>query len=250
MAALVQLGLEEARLTWADHGLIVLLVGILPVVIRHRYRKTRERRLRSPSARVGSYLQGALIEVELVLLCLALWGWMKRPLDLLGIRGFWGASSWVGAGAGLLFLLVSHSKARALRKRPEWREKLFRTVGTWDALVPRSGREMRAFLALTIVVGVSEELLFRGYCTWYLQAFLPPMGAIFVTPFLFGMAHLYQGPRGILATTVLGFVLSFLYLQAYSLWIPMAFHVAWNLLAARLAARTLAERERTEPALA
>jgi uncharacterized protein len=48
--------------------------------------------------------------------------------------------------------------------------------------------------------------------------------AFAIAAVVFGVVHLYQGPLGILATTVLGVVLTALYLWTGQIWIAMAAH--------------------------
>ena len=50
------------------------------------------------------------------------------------------------------------------------------------------------------------------------------MAALFVAGLLFGLAHAYQGPRGVLQTGVVGLGLAVLYVFTGSLWVPMALH--------------------------
>jgi len=46
---------------------------------------------------------------------------------------------------------------------------------------------------------------------------------------VFGLAHLYQGWVGILATAVIGAALAALYLGSGALWLAMAVHAAFDL---------------------
>lgn len=68
-----------------------------------------------------------------------------------------------------------------------------------------------------------EELLFRGFLLGRLRALLGGglgvgIVAAFVQALLFGLAHAYQGPTGILATGLIGLVFGLLYLRLRTLW--------------------------------
>ncbi|HVH34043.1 MAG TPA: CPBP family intramembrane glutamic endopeptidase [Tahibacter sp.] len=68
-----------------------------------------------------------------------------------------------------------------------------------------------------------EELLFRGFLLGRLRGLLgdgPGFGivAAFVQALLFGLAHAYQGPTGILVTGLIGLVFGLLYLRLRVLW--------------------------------
>lgn len=68
-----------------------------------------------------------------------------------------------------------------------------------------------------------EEVLFRGFLLGRLRALLGGglgvgVVAAFVQALLFGLAHAYQGPTGILVTGLIGLVFGLLYLRMRSLW--------------------------------
>lgn len=70
---------------------------------------------------------------------------------------------------------------------------------------------------------LGEELLFRGFLQGRLQALLGArrgagLLAATVQGLVFGLAHAYQGPTGVLVTGSLGLVFGLLYLRTKSLW--------------------------------
>ena len=235
---LLQLDVSLSALSWADHCLLLLVVLILPIVAWYRFRKLRVR-----LHRVRTYINGSMLCLALVGLCMLLWSLKDRPYFELGIRTHWGASCWIAFAYSLFLLAVSFGSERSMLRDEKRREKLLLSARSWGALVPRTKVEFRAFLLFTVVVGISEELLYRGFSTWYLTAFLPTIAAFVAAPILFGFAHIYQGRRGVMHATLLGLILSMLYLVSTTLWVPLVFHVVWNLKAARLAARVLATPE-------
>lgn len=68
-----------------------------------------------------------------------------------------------------------------------------------------------------------EELLFRGFLLGRLRALLggglgAGVAATLVQALLFGLAHAYQGPTGILVTGLIALVFGLLYLRLRTLW--------------------------------
>jgi membrane protease YdiL (CAAX protease family) len=92
-------------------------------------------------------------------------------------------------------------------------------------MMPAAGHEMRTFYLLSFTAGVCEELLYRGYLLWYARHFLPWPAAVVLAVVLFGIGHSYQGPGGILTTTIAGAALMTLYLVSGSLYVPMLVHM-------------------------
>jgi membrane protease YdiL (CAAX protease family) len=113
------------------------------------------------------------------------------------------------------------------------------------ALLPRNGAETLWTALMAVNAGVSEEVFFRLLLPLLLVlVFGSAVLAFAVAGIVFGLAHVYQGWVGVLATFVLGLVLAGLYLATGSLLAPIAVHVVIDLVglvirptAARLAAR-------------
>lgn len=84
--------------------------------------------------------------------------------------------------------------------------------------------------AVALVIGVSEEFLFRGYPFHLLVEGLGRAGGIAVLAGLFGLAHLGSGGTiaGVLGTAVWGAFLCEARLRRGSLWFPIGFHWAGN----------------------
>jgi membrane protease YdiL (CAAX protease family) len=91
-------------------------------------------------------------------------------------------------------------------------------------LLPRTGRERAAFVALAVTAGVGEELAYRGYVISVLAGLLGPVGAAVLSSVVFGVLHAYQGPLGVARTAALGGLLAWGFLASGSLWPPIAAH--------------------------
>ena len=72
---------------------------------------------------------------------------------------------------------------------------------------------------------------------------MPLPAAVVVAALLFGMAHAYQGSRGVLQTGLVGLGLAVLYVLSGSLWLPMALHAFVDLNSGLLAFSYLRREE-------
>jgi membrane protease YdiL (CAAX protease family) len=108
----------------------------------------------------------------------------------------------------------------------EVRGALLRHLEPVRPILPHTPGEVAHFGLVSLSAGVCEEILFRGFVLAYLQALVPGFAALFVSALLFGMAHAYQGNRGVLQTGVVGLVLGAFFLMGGSLWVPMLLHAA------------------------
>lgn len=101
------------------------------------------------------------------------------------------------------------------------------------ALLPATSSERRAWVAVALTAGICEELLFRGFLFFYLtQVFptaLPVSGVILISSAIFGLAHIYQGWKGVFGAGMGGLGLAFIYVFTGSLWPSMALHALIDL---------------------
>jgi membrane protease YdiL (CAAX protease family) len=110
------------------------------------------------------------------------------------------------------------------------RSKQIAALGDLAHLLPRTGRDFRYFVALSITAGIAEEILYRGFALWYLQLYLPLWAAVLVSSTAFGLGHSYQGIAGVLRTGLAGLAFAILYLVTGSIWLPIAAHIAVDIL--------------------
>jgi uncharacterized protein len=95
-------------------------------------------------------------------------------------------------------------------------------------LAPANGIEIEAWGFLCLIVGFSEELIFRGYLQSQAIALLrnTPI-AVMVTAVIFGAAHGYQGVRGIFLISIFGSLFGILTLLRKNLLPGMIAH-SWH----------------------
>lgn len=91
-------------------------------------------------------------------------------------------------------------------------------------LIPRTGAELAWWLGLSLSAGFCEEFVFRGYLIWLFQPFVGLWGAAALSVVMFGLAHAYQGTRGIVTTGVVGAMLTLVVLVLGSLWPAIVLH--------------------------
>jgi len=130
----------------------------------------------------------------------------------------------IGLLGGLALAVFAARRKASGSKKP-------RTLGEFDALVPRNRREVPGALLLSINAGFSEELFFRLLLPLLIAlATGSAIAGFLVSAVLFGIAHHYQGWVGVLATGVFGLVFTLIYLVTGSIWLAVALHAAVDIL--------------------
>jgi membrane protease YdiL (CAAX protease family) len=101
-------------------------------------------------------------------------------------------------------------------------------------LLPRTRKEFAAFFGVSLTAGLAEEYLLRGFCLGLLALVTGSVWlAVAVTTLSFGLAHLYQGPRGAARATALGLILAIPVVATGSLVPSMIAHATMDIVSGR-----------------
>jgi uncharacterized protein len=131
-----------------------------------------------------------------------------------------------------LYLLISFT---SLRKRYKDGADNSRGIpARMKAMLPVSAEEKRVWVVVAILVGIAEELLFRGFLFYLLLALFPalPIAVVLIaSSVLFGLGHLYQGAAEAIKPALIGLLFSLFYIAFGTLLPCMLLHAAQDLCA-------------------
>ena len=136
--------------------------------------------------------------------------------------------------SGLLLAFLSYQTILLLisaKSREEAKKQIATGEGAGQSL-PQTKKEKWLFSFLSLSAGICEEIIFRGFLLFLLQAIFPaiPIYLIVLIPsVIFGIFHLYQGLPGIIKTGVLGALLLCVVLVTDSLILAMLLHFLGDL---------------------
>ena len=120
-----------------------------------------------------------------------------------------------GIVAAIVFLLMGAQKVQKKKATPEQLENALKGV---QRLLPKTSTERGVWVLVSISAGLCEEFLYRG---WLLSLFSAALGSVWlgllVSSILFGLAHVYQGPKAIPGTGIFGIILGILFIVSGSL---------------------------------
>jgi CAAX protease family protein len=207
----------------------VLLVAVQPFAGRRRYRRLLETLHDDPGARLRHYRRGIVGEWSAVGLLVVIGVLAGRSPASVGLTG--GAHPGAAAAEVAEVAVVLAASAVVFRA-PALRATIERQARGFAALLPRTVDERATFALLAVTAGVCEELIFRGFGIAYVRWLWPGAShfwLIAITSVAFGLAHLYQGVRGVLLTGLVGAVLASLVLATGSLLPAMVIHALIDL---------------------
>jgi hypothetical protein len=222
-----------------DHVLVVL--AVVGLALRAWFGMRALRALapeQLPAARPRLWARAIMTQWALAFAVCAWWLMQRRPWDGLGISAgsVWGTG---GVTLGIVVMgIMLVVQRRAIATSGDIRARLRARLANVAALLPGRREEWPGFASLAITAGICEELLFRGFVTWWLLHYIPVFWvAIVVQAVLFGLAHAYQGPRGVFTAGAIGLFLGGIVWVTGSLWAAMILHALMDLHAGDTALR-------------
>lgn len=127
----------------------------------------------------------------------------------------------------VFYLSVLTSERLRQRLRPHYELEIEKV------LLPRTNEEAKAWKAVSFTAGITEEFIFRGVLIYTLTLYVDfsDVWLALASGAMFGLAHAYQGVRGVIVTGSVGFLFGFLFLAMGVLWPIMILHVLLDLVA-------------------
>jgi membrane protease YdiL (CAAX protease family) len=171
-----------------------------------------------------AYASSAATLVLLAAWCtvVAVWGRGPRALGFVamapGPAAGWTVSI-VLAGLGLMLGFRALGNALGARESETLRQ-----------LLPRTPGERLGFAGLSVIAGLGEEIVFRGYALPVVAGLAGVVTAAILTSVAFGVLHAYQGILGVMRTAALGGLLAWGFVAAGSLWPVVAAHAILDIL--------------------
>ncbi len=213
--------------TYWDHALVVIVLGLVfPFVGLWGYRRFLARAAsEGEAALIREYRQTIFIWLAgLVLVTIAIWLGQRRPLGALFSTdlSLLDAGLAHGMAAGMAAAILARPVLALVSRKAA--AGLAETMRTLAPFLPKSPRALAWALGVSLAAGVAEEIAYRGFLIPYFASMAPSWIAIAASSLLFGAAHLYQGPAGVLATTALGAIFAVMYVSTGCLLLPMVLH--------------------------
>lgn len=220
--------------TWLDHILVVGLAAVLPLLGWMSIRKIRAAIANGIpyTVRVRDYRNNMLVLWSVTFVMLAVWFVSERDAAAVGLRIPDSALAGQLTAVALFTLIVAYSIGllRKVLRSSETADQIIQATRDFSFAMPHTRRDLRWFYGLSITAGVTEELLYRGFLLAYLAAFFPVWLAVLLSAVVFGAAHAYQGPKGVLQVTFLGAAFAIMYVASGSLLLPIIAHIAVDVL--------------------
>jgi membrane protease YdiL (CAAX protease family) len=196
--------------TVAGALLFAVLATVVPLRGSARFRRFRNASSLDPGAREWLFLSSLPLKYTVAVAATALFVIEARrgfgvpvvPPDLAHLAV---ALPLLGA------IALGAVRSRSLLYSPDGRAQVTDALRRVAEVVPRTRAERRAWVVAAVSTGVTDEVTYRAFAMSYLAAVFGTQNVLVigvVSSALFGLAHLYQGWRGVVFTTTLGAALA------------------------------------------
>jgi len=215
-----------------DFVLIILVLGIL---IPWRGAARMKRLLAKPELGAADRLSlyGSTVVFQWAIAAVVAWRALARMLspDELGLAVF---DSWrVASTAIVLTALLGINQIVSLRRlagMPEGKRGSVFAIA--NQIIPRTTTETCVYVGLACTASVSEEFLYRGFvfavfARLFAHSGFSSAAAVSLSSAWFSMAHLYQGPRGLLTTYVVAIIFALVRIWSGSLIPAVVAHIGY-----------------------
>lgn len=204
-----------------DHLIVLLFVIVYPGWAGYRFRQVKRGSKTLPAA----YFESAAGQWAVTLLTLAWVGLSGRVVADIGLAMDFSWSMLIAlilTGGGIAFFIF---QGWALTRNEEAQQQVRQQIRRVSPIMPRTLPHLGGFMILAITAGICEEILFRGFLIDYLTYYFNVVTAFFLSSIVFGLAHAYQGPRGMMQAMIAGAIFAALYLFSGSLLAPILLHI-------------------------
>ncbi|PEA80924.1 CPBP family intramembrane glutamic endopeptidase [Bacillus pseudomycoides] len=215
---------------------LILGEGILG---KRWYNKLQEDIQRNQNARVLFYMRTMSVMWGLTAIMLVTSYFIDIPFEEYGLKLPYidsmsinhlekeNISMLVGACIGIIISFVAIKKSKVFQRHTE------KQMSSFSEMLPTNYRESILWILICITAGITEELLFRSFMMNYLSQLFPWLsttGVLIISSIIFGLAHIYQGWKGVVGTMILGFLFGRLYVTTGSVYPSMLLHIIIDLL--------------------
>lgn len=101
-----------------------------------------------------------------------------------------------------------------LQRNPRSLAALQRSLESTSVILPTTPTERKWYASTAITAGICEELLYRGFLIHFIYITFPGMDFLFlaiISGIIYGLSRAYQGLKGILQTSLMGFSFAIIY---------------------------------------
>lgn len=194
---------------WDFALILIFLAAVVPWLGRRRVQRLMQEPQTSKADRLALY--ASTIAFQWIAVAVILWRVAAHGISLAQLGVAISNGDLVLIVAIILAGLILANQLVSLRQLTKNPDELHGIVSQLALKIfPQDAVERLAFFAVVVTVAFCEELIYRGFVQHVLRNWLGGLtvAGILGSAAMFGLAHVYQGRRGLIAAFVVGLLFS------------------------------------------
>lgn len=202
--------------------ILVILIGIFyPIYIFVTHKKVNKNINIDEKHRLIDYKQTQLIFWGLTLLILVNYFVYKQPT-----LNFYPKFSLINIGLTILILAFTFFQYTTTKISTDSAIAVKEKLKDVYHYLPKTDKELKWFLFLSISAGVCEEILFRLFLFEFLKENSNLIIAFIITNLIFAITHIGSGRTNLISSFILGLLFSAIYYFTENIWIAIILHAS------------------------
>lgn len=217
---------------WEDLFLLALLALVIPVYSFKSFQDLHGDEEQIQKLRISTYKKTFILLLLIGLGTTSLWILAERSLFQLGFKVVFNLGFFVSLLMTLGIIMFLYRQISKVKKDPNLITEIRDQMKTLkvNSIMPRDRHEFQWFLLISVTAGICEEIAYRGFMISYWSSSFGVIGATLISSVIFGFAHLYQGPSGMIQTGIAGLIGGILFaVSGGSLLLPILVHIALDI---------------------
>ncbi|HEX3365488.1 CPBP family intramembrane glutamic endopeptidase [Phenylobacterium sp.] len=194
---------------------LVLIACLVVLVPAYQLWRSLKRRGAPKASKLRNYLRTIVMALLLMVPVLAVWIYRGRSWAALGLG--LPLAGMIGLGIAVIGLAAMAPGMRRMKAADG------RPPAALD-LLPTTRTELAGFVIMSLLIGFSWEVLYRGYLLWALSPSLGTPLAVLVAAAAYGVAHGYKDVKQFAGSLVSALIFTLAYVATHSLWWLMVIH--------------------------
>lgn len=236
----------EIKMPTTTTFLLAIIIGIIyPIYIAFNHKKINENIKNNGNYRLIDYKQTLIIFWGLTFLVLVNYFFQKQPE-----MNFTPSLSIIHIVLMLVIVAFAYFQYSTTKVSLESAKFVKEKLKDIYHYLPKSKKEFKWFLMLSISAGICEEIIFRLFLFEFLKRTTNFLIAFVLTNFIFSATHIGSGKSNLLSSFFLGLLFSIIYYFTDNIWLAIILHIAIDINAGILGYRihkTLTINNQTSP---
>ena len=209
-----------STLYWGLMGILCLLLPVYAIISGPR---AKHKLVKQPHLKVRFYKETLFLLFLMAGSVIAAMLWEQDSFSRIGLGFIYDIRWLIGLAITTLALYLIIRRLTISAEKAQSTVNQFKEI---EFLLPFTSVQLNWTMAVSIMAGIAEEIVYRGFVYQQFNLLMPWPLALVLTNVVFALMHYATNPRNMINTWVLGMIFSAAYLLTGTLWLSIILHIA------------------------